>query len=69
MAGGFTWTTLQDGGMYQMNVATAATMTAAALPVLLKRPGARIVDVGANAAIKAAAGMGATPPQRPASRA
>ncbi len=65
VAGGFTWTTLQDGGaeayarMYKMNVATTATMTAAALPELLKRPGARIVNVGAAAATKAAAGMGA----------
>ena len=65
VAGGFTWTTLQDGGaaafarMYQMNVATAATMTAAALPELLKRSDARIVNIGANAATKAAAGMGA----------
>ncbi len=65
VAGGFTWTTLQDGGadayarMYKMNVATAATMTAAALPELLKRPGARIVNVGANGATKAGAGMGA----------
>ncbi len=65
VAGGFTWTTLQDGGadafarMYKMNVATTASMTAAALPELLKRPGARIVNIGANAATKGATGMGA----------
>jgi NAD(P)-dependent dehydrogenase (short-subunit alcohol dehydrogenase family) len=65
VAGGFTWTPLQDGGggafarMFQMNVQTAATMTAAALPELLKRPGARIVNIGAAASLKAAAGMGA----------
>jgi NAD(P)-dependent dehydrogenase (short-subunit alcohol dehydrogenase family) len=65
VAGGFVWTTLQDGGpdawekMYRINVATAATMTHAALPELSKRPGASIVNMGAGAATKAAAGMGA----------
>jgi NAD(P)-dependent dehydrogenase (short-subunit alcohol dehydrogenase family) len=65
IAGGFAWATLQDGGpevwtrMFHVNVATAATMTAAALPRLLERPGARIVNIGATAAAKAAAGMGA----------
>jgi NAD(P)-dependent dehydrogenase (short-subunit alcohol dehydrogenase family) len=65
VAGGFTWTPLQDGGaaafarMFQMNLQTTATMTAAALPELLKRPGARIVNIGAAASLKATAGMGA----------
>ncbi len=65
VAGGFVWRTLEDGGpdvwekMYRINVATAATMTKAALPELLKRPGASIVNIGAGAAAKAAAGMGA----------
>ena len=65
VAGGFVWRTLEAGGpdvwerMYRMNVQTALTMTKAALPELLKRPGARIVNVGAGAAGHAAAGMGA----------
>lgn len=65
VAGGFVWQTLEDGGahvwekMYRINVATAATMTKAALPELLKRPGASVINIGAGAAAKAAAGMGA----------
>ena len=64
VAGGFVWQTLQDGGpetwarMYAMNVATAITMTKAALEHLLARPGARIINIGAGASTKAAAGMG-----------
>ncbi len=65
VAGGFVWRTLDDGGpedwdrMFRINVTTALTMTKAALPELLKRPGARIINIGAGAAGKAAAGMGA----------
>ena len=65
IAGGFTWETLADGSieswqrMYAMNVVTAATMTKAALPALKAKPGARIVNIGAGAAIKADMGMGA----------
>ena len=65
IAGGFTWQTVVDGDpanwvrMQAMNLTTAVTMTRAALPELLKRPGARIVNIGAGAAITAAAGMGA----------
>lgn len=65
VAGGFVWQTLQDVGpdiwarMFRLNVATAVTMTKAALPSLLARPGARIINIGAGAAAKAAAGMGA----------
>src|SRR5271166_4174978 len=65
VAGGFVWQTLEDGGpetwarMYALNVATAVTMTKAALPHLLQRPGARIINIGAGAAAHAAAGMGA----------
>jgi len=65
VAGGFVWQSLQDGGsetwarMYRMNVATTVAMTRAALPHLLTRPGARIVNIGAAAAAQAAAGMGA----------
>jgi NAD(P)-dependent dehydrogenase (short-subunit alcohol dehydrogenase family) len=62
VAGGFTWKTLADGGvenwqrMYAMNAITAVTMTKAALAAL--RAGARIINIGAGAAIQAAAGMG-----------
>lgn len=65
VAGGFIWQSFADGGpetwtrMYSVNVATTLTMTKAALPLLLTRPGARIINVGANAATRAAAGMGA----------
>ena len=65
VAGGFIWRTLEDGGpetwadMYKINVVTAVTMTRAALPYLLLRPGARLINVGAGAAARAAAGMGA----------
>lgn len=65
IAGGFTWETLADGSieswqrMYAMNVVTAATMTKAALPALKASAGARIVNIGAGAAIRADMGMGA----------
>ena len=64
IAGGFVWTPLQEAEpevwarMYRMNLETAVSMTRCALPELLKRPGARVINVGANAAIKAGAGMG-----------
>ena len=65
VAGGFVWQVLDRLGpqtwmrMYEMNLATTVTMTTAALPALLKRPGARIINIGAGSAAKAAAGMGA----------
>jgi len=64
-AGGFAWQTLADGdpgawaALYAGNVLTAANASRAALPHLLAAPDGRIVNVGANAAVKAAAGMGA----------
>jgi NAD(P)-dependent dehydrogenase (short-subunit alcohol dehydrogenase family) len=64
VAGGFAWETLADGSdgtwdrLYRMNVATCANMCRAAIPHLV-RSGGRIVNVGAGAAVKAAAGMGA----------
>ena len=64
IAGGFKWETLADGRletwqqMYAMNALSAVTMTKAALPELRRRAGARIVNIGAGAAIQAAAGMG-----------
>lgn len=65
IAGGFVWQTLSDGGldgwqrMFAMNALTNATMTKATLPALLSRPSARIVNIGAGAALQAGAGMGA----------
>jgi NAD(P)-dependent dehydrogenase (short-subunit alcohol dehydrogenase family) len=65
IAGGFVWQTLEGGpldtwtALHRLNVVTAATATRAALPHLRKSAGARIVNVGANAALKATAGMGA----------
>jgi len=65
VAGGFRWETLEGGSletwdlMYNLNVRTAVAATKAALPHLLQRGAGRIVNVGAMAATKAAAGMGA----------
>jgi NAD(P)-dependent dehydrogenase (short-subunit alcohol dehydrogenase family) len=65
VAGGFVWQTLQDGGleawsrMFAMNLTTAVTASKAALPHLIRSGDGRIVNVGANAAAKAGAGMGA----------
>jgi len=65
VAGGFRWQTLADGpfeswaGLYAMNVLTAAAASKAALPHLAASGRGAIVNVGANAATKAGAGMGA----------
>ncbi|MEQ1808302.1 MAG: SDR family NAD(P)-dependent oxidoreductase [Terricaulis sp.] len=65
VAGGFRWQTLADGdleswdALYQMNVRSAATACKAALPHLVASGTGAIVNVGAAAALKAAAGMGA----------
>lgn len=65
IAGGFRWQTLADGdlstwdALFAMNVKTAATASKAALPHLLASGEGVIVNVGAAAALKAAAGMGA----------
>jgi NAD(P)-dependent dehydrogenase (short-subunit alcohol dehydrogenase family) len=64
VAGGFVWQTTADGDpavwdkLFSMNVKTTLNASRAALPHLLASNG-RIVNVGANAAQKAAAGMGA----------
>jgi NAD(P)-dependent dehydrogenase (short-subunit alcohol dehydrogenase family) len=64
-AGAFRWETLADGDlatwdlMYRTNVRSAATMCKAALETLMRRGDARIVNIAANAATKASAGMGA----------
>ncbi|MNO83711.1 3-oxoacyl-[acyl-carrier-protein] reductase FabG [compost metagenome] len=65
IAGGFRWETLADGDLatwdflYNVNLRTAACASKAALPLLLKSPAGRIVNVGASAALKAGTGMGA----------
>lgn len=65
IAGGFTWETLDDGSidawarMQNMNLMTAATITKLALPYLTKGSESRIINMGAGAAVKAGAGMGA----------
>ncbi len=64
IAGGFRWETLADStpeswaGLYKMNVLTAANASRAAIPHLRKSAAGRIVNIGANGAVKAAMGMG-----------
>ena len=64
IAGGFVWQTVTDGDekawdrMFTLNLKTALNASKAALPFLIEANGA-IVNVGANAALNAAAGMGA----------
>jgi NAD(P)-dependent dehydrogenase (short-subunit alcohol dehydrogenase family) len=64
IAGGFKWETLEEGdpaswpALYRLNVQTAANASRAAIPHLRRSAAGRIVNVGANAALKAAAGMG-----------
>lgn len=65
IAGGFAWETLEGGDaatwdrLYRMNVTTAANACRAALPHLRASAAGRIVNVGANAALRSGAGMGA----------
>jgi len=64
IAGGFAWQTVAVGDpktwdrMFTLNLKTALNATKAALPFLIESKGA-IVNVGANAALNAGAGMGA----------
>lgn len=64
LAGGFIWQTLSDGGvdtwmrMFGMNALTCVNMTKAAMPSLLERKDARVINVGAGSAVTAGAGMG-----------
>ena len=64
IAGGFAWETVADGSvatwdrLYAMNVRTALIASRALLPMITASRGA-IVHIGAAAATKAAAGMGA----------
>jgi NAD(P)-dependent dehydrogenase (short-subunit alcohol dehydrogenase family) len=65
IAGAFRWETLADGDtatwdfLYSVNLKTAVCASKAALPHLLAAGKGRIVNIGAGAAAKAAAGMGA----------
>lgn len=65
IAGGFAWETVEAGSvatwdrLYAMNLRTALLASQAALPALLQSRRASIVNVGANAATRAATGMGA----------
>jgi NAD(P)-dependent dehydrogenase (short-subunit alcohol dehydrogenase family) len=65
IAGGFAWETVSDGEvatwdrLYRLNVVTALNACCAALPHLAASGAGRIVNIGANAAYKAASGMGA----------
>jgi NAD(P)-dependent dehydrogenase (short-subunit alcohol dehydrogenase family) len=65
VAGGFRWELVEGGQletwdeMYAMNLRTAVVSSRAALPALLERGRGRIVNVGAGAALRATAGMGA----------
>jgi NAD(P)-dependent dehydrogenase (short-subunit alcohol dehydrogenase family) len=65
VAGAFRWETLADGDLaswdflYETNLRSAVTATKAALPLLLEGGGGRIVNIGANSAQKAGAGLGA----------
>jgi NAD(P)-dependent dehydrogenase (short-subunit alcohol dehydrogenase family) len=64
IAGGFRWETLETSlaegwhKLFLMNVQTAANASRAASPHLRKSRAGRIVNVGANAALKASLGMG-----------
>ncbi|MDO9473947.1 MAG: SDR family NAD(P)-dependent oxidoreductase [Caulobacter sp.] len=65
VAGGFVWQTVADGDpaiwarMHAINLTTALNASRAALPRLLAGGSGRIVNVGANSAVRADAGMGA----------
>jgi len=65
IAGGFSWETLEGSSgetwkrMFLLNVQTASNASRAAIPHLRRSSAGRIVNVGANAALKASMGMGA----------
>jgi NAD(P)-dependent dehydrogenase (short-subunit alcohol dehydrogenase family) len=65
IAGGFSWETVEGGDwatwskLFVLNVQTAANVCRAAIPHLKRSKAGRIVNVGANGAVKAALGMGA----------
>jgi NAD(P)-dependent dehydrogenase (short-subunit alcohol dehydrogenase family) len=65
IAGAFRWQTVADGDpatwdlLFAINVKTAVNTSRAALPHLRRSANGRIVNIGANGAVKAGAGMGA----------
>jgi NAD(P)-dependent dehydrogenase (short-subunit alcohol dehydrogenase family) len=65
IAGGFAWETVEAGSpqrwqdLYRINVLTTLNASRAALPHLRRSTAGRIVNVGANAALRAMTGMGA----------
>ncbi len=65
VAGGFRWETVADGDLstwrklYEMNVGTTLNASKAVIPHLIEQGGGAIVNIGANGAVKAGAGMGA----------
>jgi NAD(P)-dependent dehydrogenase (short-subunit alcohol dehydrogenase family) len=65
IAGGFSWEKHEGGDwntwhrLFLMNVQTASNASRAAIPHLKRSAAGRIVNVGANAALKASLGMGA----------
>ncbi|MDB5443871.1 MAG: short-chain dehydrogenase/reductase, partial [Phenylobacterium sp.] len=65
IAGGFIWEKVEGGQadtfrhLSRINVETAANAARAAIPHLRRSTAGRIVNVGANGAVKAAAGMAA----------
>lgn len=64
IAGGFVWQTVDDDKpawdrLFALNLTTALNASRAALTHLKASPEGRIVNVGANGAVNAAAGMGA----------
>ena len=65
IAGGFKWEKIEDGDaaswdfLFALNLKTALNASKAALPFLLESGAGRIVNIGANSAVKAGAGMGA----------
>ena len=64
IAGGFVWQTVDDADpawdrMFALNLKTTLNASRAALPHLKRSDEGRIVNVGANGALKSAAGMGA----------
>jgi len=64
IAGAFRWQTVADGDpagwdqMYAVNLKTALHASRAAIPFLRQSKQGRIINLGANAALKAGAGMG-----------
>jgi NAD(P)-dependent dehydrogenase (short-subunit alcohol dehydrogenase family) len=65
IAGGFSWEKVEGGDwqtwhrLFLLNVQTASNASRAAIPHLKRSSAGRIVNVGANGALKASLGMGA----------